>query len=235
MKENEIISDSNLGIIHIKRHASASRIIFHSRNRHLIVTAPPYASVLYIEECIQRHRSQLLKLIEHSRAPLLQAGNEIDTRAFTIKIRQNNTQEIAFRLKGEILEIDCPSGCAFENPEIQSVLSKGICKYLKLTAGQYLLPRARQLAREKQLKVNRIALSHGKKRLGKCTADRNIFLSYYLMFLPEELIDYVIYHELAHLTEMNHGVGFHQLCDNYCNGAEKELERRLKAFRFPIE
>jgi predicted metal-dependent hydrolase len=54
------------------------------------------------------------------------------------------------------------------------------------------------------------------------------------MFLPEHLIRYIICHELAHLTHMNHSPEFHALCNQYCDGQEKQLEQQLRQFRFPI-
>ena len=72
------------------------------------------------------------------------------------------------------------------------------------------------------------------RKLGHCTTKPVIQLSRNLMFLPEPLVRYIICHELAHLTHMNHSPQFHALCNQYCNGKEKELERQLRQFHFPI-
>jgi len=72
------------------------------------------------------------------------------------------------------------------------------------------------------------------RKLGHCTSKKVIQLSRNLMFMPEELIRYIICHELAHLTHMNHSPQFHALVDEYTGGREKELERQLRQFRFPI-
>ena len=54
------------------------------------------------------------------------------------------------------------------------------------------------------------------------------------MFLPKDLIEYIICHELAHLTHMNHSPQFHALVNKYVNGLEKALEKKLKAFTWPV-
>ena len=52
-------------------------------------------------------------------------------------------------------------------------------------------------------------------RWGSCSARRGISLNWRLVLLRPELQDYIILHELAHLTEMNHGKGFWALLDRY--------------------
>ena len=52
-------------------------------------------------------------------------------------------------------------------------------------------------------------------RWGSCSAGRGISLNWRLVLLRPELQDYVILHELAHLTEMNHGKVFWALLDQY--------------------
>ena len=52
-------------------------------------------------------------------------------------------------------------------------------------------------------------------RWGSCSARRGISLNWRLVLLRPELQDYIILHELAHLTEMNHGKCFWSLLDQY--------------------
>ena len=77
-------------------------------------------------------------------------------------------------------------------------------------------------------------ISRGHRKLGHCTSTRIVSLSYVLMFLPPRLRDYIILHELAHLSEMNHSPRFHALCDRYCGGREKLLVAELRRYPWPI-
>ncbi|MBR5030335.1 MAG: M48 family metallopeptidase, partial [Muribaculaceae bacterium] len=80
----------------------------------------------------------------------------------------------------------------------------------------------------------RFEIGRGLRKLGHCTPKRVIQLSGNLIFLPTDLIEYIVCHELAHLTHMNHSPQFHALVDKYLMGREKALERKLRAFQWPV-
>ncbi len=58
-----------------------------------------------------------------------------------------------------------------------------------------------------------------RSRWGSCTHDRSIMISWRLIMAPEEVLNYVLAHEAAHLLHMNHGKTFWKtvclLCKDY--------------------
>jgi predicted metal-dependent hydrolase len=54
----------------------------------------------------------------------------------------------------------------------------------------------------------RIAIKDTTRAWGSCSARGNLNFSYKLLFLPRELMDYVIVHEVCHLKEQNHSHRF---------------------------
>ncbi len=62
-----------------------------------------------------------------------------------------------------------------------------------------------------QFQYARIAVKDMKTRWGSCSSQKNLNFHYRLLFLPIELADYVVVHELCHLQEMNHSKKFWQL------------------------
>jgi predicted metal-dependent hydrolase len=58
------------------------------------------------------------------------------------------------------------------------------------------------------LTFGRVAIKNMTSRWGSCSAKRNLNFHYKAVDLPNELLDYLVVHELCHLKEMNHGPRF---------------------------
>lgn len=54
-----------------------------------------------------------------------------------------------------------------------------------------------------------ITITGARKRFGSCSGKNRLCFSWRLMQYPEEAIDYVVVHELAHIRHKNHGPDFY--------------------------
>lgn len=74
-----------------------------------------------------------------------------------------------------------------------------------------------------------LRLRRMRRRWGSCSRTGRVTLNVDLVKLPLNLIDYVIAHELCHLTEFNHGPRFYRLLD-FAMPDWQSRERQLKQF-----
>lgn len=91
----------------------------------------------------------------------------------------------------------------------------------------YLVQRADVLANAMGLRFSKLAVRKTRSRFGSCTHDRLSF-SILLAFAPQEEIDYVIIHELAHIVHKNHSARFWGLVGVHCP-SWKTLRKSLKS------
>ena len=63
------------------------------------------------------------------------------------------------------------------------------------------------------LEPSGITITSAKTRFGSCSPKNRLCFSWRLMAYPEEAIDYVVVHELAHMVHRNHSPEFHGLVE----------------------
>ncbi len=74
---------------------------------------------------------------------------------------------------------------------------------------------------------NEIKVKCHKTKWGSCSVRGNLNFNYKIVFLPEELQDYIVVHELCHLQEMNHSSKFWDLVEKVI----PDYKKRKKMFR----
>jgi predicted metal-dependent hydrolase len=60
-----------------------------------------------------------------------------------------------------------------------------------------------------------VKITSAAKRYGSCSAQNSLCFSWRTMLLPDELIDYIVVHELAHIRHKNHSRDFYALVGQY--------------------
>ena len=80
----------------------------------------------------------------------------------------------------------------------------------KSLAKKHILPRVAEFAAKFHLSIGTVKITSAVTRWGSCSADGNLNFSWYLIRCPQELIDSVICHELAHRLVLNHSPHFYR-------------------------
>jgi len=99
----------------------------------------------------------------------------------------------------------------------------------KEEARRRLIARLEYLAARHGFTYNRVFIRNQKTRLGTCSGKNNIGLNIKVGCLPEEMMDYVILHELAHTRVKNHGKEFWMLMDELV-GDGKAMAKRVREY-----
>lgn len=100
-------------------------------------------------------------------------------------------------------------------PESDVESDVALLQLVKRFAKDAMLCRVALHAKRLNLKFNKLSVRDQTSRWGSCSSSGGISLNWRLVLIAPELQDYVILHELAHLTEMNHSSRFWALLDQY--------------------
>jgi predicted metal-dependent hydrolase len=100
--------------------------------------------------------------------------------------------------------------------------------FYKLYAKKYLTQRVEYFSKLMGLDYSDIRFRKMKSRWGSCSSKKVITLNSELIKIKKELIDYVVVHELAHITHMNHSKSFHDLVERYIFNSKK-IRKELKS------
>ena len=93
----------------------------------------------------------------------------------------------------------------------QSSVKQVLENFYRSKAREYLTERIDHYAQEMGVEYERLELRNQRTRWGSCSTGGTISLNWRLVMASSEVIDYLVVHELVHLTEQNHGREFWKL------------------------
>ena len=126
---------------------------------------------------------------------------------YILKIEFKDKKNSSARLTGNTIQLSISSNLSRiqQNNHISSLISRCV--------GSKRLPKLQRKIKELNekyfnRKLNKIFFKHNKSNWGSCSKAGNINISTRLLFAPDEVLEYVCIHELAHLIEHNHSKRF---------------------------
>lgn len=93
----------------------------------------------------------------------------------------------------------------------QSVLSDAERRRYREIARDIFTQKTAYYAQIMNVTYGRISIREQKTRWGSCSGDGNLNFNWRLIFAPEEVLNYIVIHELAHRREMNHSPAFYKV------------------------
>lgn len=109
---------------------------------------------------------------------------------------------------------------AVEQSSVKQVLEN----FYRSRAREYLTDRTDHYAERMGVEYKKLELRNQRTRWGSCSTGGTISLNWRLIMAPPEVVDYLVVHELAHLTEQHHGREFWQLVGEHVPNYKERAE-----------
>lgn len=232
MKVEFILQDPRLGTIGVRINRRSRSFTFRCVEGQFVCSSPSPYSEQALRHAIDELRPRLERMRERAATrqafARFDASTRIDAELFHFWMQEAEVSSLRTRQRRGELVCFYPRHQNWDDQRTQDWLLHTIEESLRQHAQVILVPRLRELARQRGLQVGQVSIRKTKGRWGSCSGRGNISLSLYLMLLPVHLIDYVLHHELTHLLEMNHGPRFWALLDEACCGRARQLRAEMK-------
>lgn len=198
-------------------------------DRGVWVNVPYGVSYREAEEFVRNHqewikeRLRRVELLERETGVGLGMNAVVKTKFHVLRVVPTDERKPRYELEGREVTLYIPRETPYE--KVAPYVKRFVVEIYRLESKQYLPGRVRELALLHGFRYGRLSFRDNVSNWGSCSFEDNISLNIKLMKLPDELIDYVILHELCHTVEKNHSARFWALLGKVCPGCRSARER----------
>ena len=137
---------------------------------------------------------------------------EVDGVKFKLRIDYKDKESSSAELVGKTIRMSVSNRLGGRERK------KHVQELLRLAISRHRLPKLKRLVSKLNKKHFNVPFKDIKfrkqtTRWGSCSKNGNINISYRLLFAPQDVLEYVCVHELAHLIEFNHSKRFRSLVE----------------------
>lgn len=221
----KIIHDDEFGDIHIKRTKGATISVRPKTDGSLVASLPHFVPLHEVQRLINANRDQLRATQRKTSGGKIYSDGDLIGKSHRLHITTGPRENI--KLSGLTINIitrpDTPPA------RTNQLIKDGVARALRKEAKAYLPRRLAYLSIQTGFSYDQVRFTHAKSRWGSCSSNGTISLNIMLMTLPNELIDYVLLHELTHTKHMNHSPEFWYDLEKVCPDA-KQKRRLIKRY-----
>lgn len=198
-----------VGEVTLRKSRLAKRLILKiAADGKLVATLPAYvpyaAGILFVKQ----NRDWFIQNQPAQTPSLLNDGKSIGQSHVLQFEPSSGQQTVTSRVQGSTIRIIYPAALAITDSMVQAEAKKASIRALKKQAEASLPAKLYALAQRYNYNYREVRIKTVQTRWGSCSTNKIINLSVWLMQLPDPLIEYVICHELAHLSNMHHQPAF---------------------------
>jgi len=192
--------------------------IIIDRNGEVRVHAPYRVSEKQICEAVKKRANWIIKKVNEVKArnsnltcrqfvsgeKLLYHGKE-----YTLVIMERDFGKPEVLIKEDFMEVYIPRGLPAEIGK--QVIKETLIKWYRQRFAETAKEKLEKYSKQLRTAPCKTMIKSQKTRWGSCSKKGNINLNWRLIMAPDNIIDYVIVHELCHLKVMNHSKDFWNL------------------------
>lgn len=164
-------------------------------------------------------------------------------------IKNNRAKRIIISIKPEFVRVTVPRRQTLKNAQkfvdtkinwikkhsnnmkVLTEKSKELPKIDREKARENLEKRLSELAKQHNFQYNRVSIRNQRTRWGSCSSKDNISLNMKLLHLPQQLIDYILLHELVHTRVKNHSKDFWNELETVVPNA-RTVDEQLREYQY---
>lgn len=173
---------------------------------------------------LERLKKDLPEVFGTSAATKTQGGDPVPQEnkvlynggLFPAKMYLTPDQEPGVAFDGQVFHVYLQTGQ--ENP------SEMVTNWLREKARETLTAKTAEWAQKMGVEFNQIFIKDQRTLWASCSGKKNLNFSYRIVKMPPAVQDYLMVHELCHLTYMNHGAEYWQLVAQFA--PDYKLHRR---------
>ncbi|MCF6332493.1 MAG: M48 family metallopeptidase [Draconibacterium sp.] len=211
----------------LKNRRSKNIKISVKPDKSVLVSFPFYCTTKEILTFVHKNEDWILAQQQkvELRRNKIDANSKIETKLYSIEFVLGEKYDVVTqKATVRITVID------FESDKTQDYIEYIITQIYRFEAKKLLVPRLVELAAKQGFQFQRATIRNNKRNWGSCSSKNNISLNLQMMKLPDELIDYILLHELVHTQIKNHGPKFWEKLNEITNNKARELAKQVKRY-----
>lgn len=233
MKNEKNVNYKDIGSVLYRKNNKARNISIRINSHGEVkVTVPGWCSFHRAESFVFEKRSwissKLLKIERKTRENLVwKAGDQLVFRTGTISILAGEGAQFRVSAENGNYTLYLAADYRPENKVQAEAVMELLARIGQREAKRQLPLILKACAERHGLSYEHVTVRRMRTRWGSCSSKNRISLSTALIFLPDELIEYVCLHELAHTIHKNHSPAFWHALEGFLPGA-MGLRKRLR-------
>ncbi len=224
----KVVQFEQIGKVTFRKNRRSKNIkISVKPDQSVHVSFPVYASAREVADFVEKNEQWILSQQQkfEIKKNIFDEGSVIKTRLYEITLIKgeiNSGNRIGNNI---ILKIE-----DFKSVKSILFIENTLTSIYRFEAKKLLPQRLKELAEKFHFRYNKVTIRNNKRNWGSCSSQNNISLNLQMMKLPDELIDYILLHELVHTEIKNHGPGFWEKLNSITNNRAKELSKQVRKY-----